>query len=124
MEHVLTGRGERRDRAAVEAVFERDDGVILRALAVGGVLARGLDGALVGLGAGVGEEDFLHAGFFAQQLRQLRVGRGVVEVGGVLHGAQLLGHGADPRGVGDAEAVDGDARRHVDIDLAVRVPDE
>ena len=124
VEHVLPGRGERCDRAAVEAVFERDDGVVLRAFVVGGVLARGLDGALVGLCAGVGEEDLLHAGLLAQQLRQLRVGRGVVEVRGVLHGAQLLGHGADPRGVGDAEAVDGDARRHVDIDLVVRVPDE
>ena len=47
---------------------------------VGGVLARGLDGALVGLGAGVGEEDLFHAGLLAQQLRQLRVGRGEVEV--------------------------------------------
>ena len=87
VEHVLPGRGERCDRAAVEAVFERDDGVVLRAFVVGGVLARGLDGALVGLRAGVGEEDLLHAGLLAQQLRQLRVGRGVVEVRGVLHGA-------------------------------------
>ena len=80
VEHVLTGRGERCDRAAVEAVFERDDGVVFRALVLSRVFARGLDGAFVGLRAGVGEEDLFHAGLFAQQLRQLRVGRGEVEV--------------------------------------------
>ena len=80
VEHVLTGRGERRDRAAVEAVFERDDGVVFRALVLSRVFARSLDGAFVGLRAGVGEEDLFHAGLFAQQLRQLRVGRGEVEV--------------------------------------------
>ena len=42
----------------------------------------------------------------------------------MLHGAQLLGHGAHPRGVGHAEAVDGDAGREVDVFLAVLVPDE
>ena len=53
VEHVLTGRGECCDRAAVEAVFERDDGVVFRALVLSRVFARGFDGAFVGLRAGV-----------------------------------------------------------------------
>ena len=63
----------------MEAAIHRNDGLAAAAHLLG-IQASKLDGAFVGLRAGVGEEDLFHAGLFAQQLRQLRVGRGEVEV--------------------------------------------
>ncbi len=124
VEHVLPGRGQRGDGPAVETVFERDDGGIFLALLILRPFPGGLDGALVRLRAGVAEEDLLHAGLFAQQLRELRARLGVVKVRDMLQRPELLCDGRHPLLVGYAEDIDGDASGQVDVLLAVLVPDE
>ena len=51
VERVLPRGGDGRERAAVEAVDERDEGMLAFSLGVGSPLSGGLDQALVGLGA-------------------------------------------------------------------------
>ena len=70
VEDVLTGGGQRGQRAAVEALVQRDDVIKFLALCLGRPLARDLDGAFVGLRAGVGEEHPLHPRARAEQLCQ------------------------------------------------------
>ncbi len=78
---VLAGGGEGGYGAAVEAVFERHKLIApVRAVFIRGVCARALSGALVGLRAGVGEEDLLHAGAGAKLLGEQGARLGEVEV--------------------------------------------
>ena len=107
--------------AAMEAVLERHDGVAVHAFFLGGILSRHFYGALVGLRAGVGEKYLLHAGFIAQELGKFRARLGVIQIGGVLHLAQLIGHRRHPLLVPKAESGDTDAGAHVHIALAVYV---
>ena len=80
VEDRLPGGGEHGQGAAVEAVFQRDDDrADAVAVSVRGVFAGNFDGAFVGFGAGVAEECALHAGAFAQQLRETGL-RGGVEL--------------------------------------------
>ena len=53
-------------RTAMEAVHQGHDGVAVRSLFLRGILPGHLDGALVGLRAGIGEEHLLHPGLLAQ----------------------------------------------------------
>ena len=87
VEHVLSGGGQRGDRAAVEAVVQRDDAWRAPSPYLShGVFARGLDGALVGLRAGVGEEHLASCRCCSHSIFASRTMRlGVIEVGGVLH---------------------------------------
>jgi hypothetical protein len=63
----------------VKAAFEGDD--FERAVLVfGAVLSRELDGALIGLPAGIGEEDLIEAAVLDQRFRKLEAGA-VVEGG-------------------------------------------
>ena len=59
VEHALSGGGQGGDGAAVEAVHQRDDGIAALAVVVEAVLAGRLDGALVGLGAGVHQKQLI-----------------------------------------------------------------
>ncbi len=104
----LRGQRERAHGAAVEPALGHDD--------VGATGAPGeLEGPLVGLGAGVGEEDLaalLRGGVTEQgeqALGQLDLRAGGEEVGDVPQGLQLLGHRADQGRVAVPEGVDGDA---------------
>jgi len=115
---LLPGRGQGRDRAAVEAVHKRDDRIAVLPVVRLAVLPRGLDGALVGLRAGVREEDLFHAGLLAEQLRELGARGREVEVGGVLELVQLGLDGRLPGLVLHAEDVDRDAAAEVDVFLA------
>ena len=54
---LLTGGGQGGKGSAMEAVFQRNDGGILRALFVRGVFAGDFDGALVGCCAGIGPKN-------------------------------------------------------------------
>ena len=85
--------------APVEGVPGGDDleGAVAMQLAP---LAGELDGALVGLGAAVGEEDPVEDGVVDQQPGQLELGDGVVEVRGVDQGGHLLLDGLDQRRAG------------------------
>ena len=57
MEGILPRGGQGGDGAAVEAVLQRDDLIIVNALVARGPQAGGLDGALICLGTRVREED-------------------------------------------------------------------
>ena len=120
VEHLLTGGGQGGDGAAVEAVHQRDDGIAALAVVVEAVLAGRLDGALVGLGAGVAEEDLAHAGALAQLFGQLAARGGVVEVRRMLELVGLFGHGLGPVHITVAKAVDADAAGEIQILLALR----
>ena len=118
---VVAGGRDGRQRAAVEGVIRGDDLVAVHALRVE-VLAGQLHGALVGLRAGVGEEDAVGKRVRTQQRGQLRLRLNVEDVGRMQHAGVGLG---DDR-VGDdgmvvAQRVDGDARKQVGVRLAVLV---
>ena len=119
---VLSRGGEGRQRAAVEAVFQRDDGKTVSTVFFGGVFARRLDGAFVALRAGIGEEYFLHSGAFTQHLRQFAAGSGIVKVGHMLHAPELRCHGLLPCLIRHAEGGDGDPAAQVDILPALIIP--
>ena len=121
MEMILSGSRQGGQGTAMEAVYQRHDGITVRPLLLGGILSCHLDGAFVGFRAGVGEEDLLHAGLLAQQLCQFRAGLGIVQVGGVLHLAQLFGDSRHPGLVTEAESGDADAAAHIHIRLAVYI---
>ena len=80
VEVILSGCRQGGQRPAMEAVLKSHDGVAVRTLLLGGVLSRRLDGALVGLGTGIGKEHLLHAGFLAQKLGKPGTGRIVIEI--------------------------------------------
>ena len=99
VELVLPGGGKGRERATVEALARGHDGVGPAQLALAPA-ARDLDGALVGLGAGVGEEG-LPAG-----------ARGAHDVAALIGGGGE--HGGD--GSGQAHAV-------LVVEVVARLPD-
>lgn len=91
--------------APVEAVAGGDDLVLLRAVDIVGVAASQLEGRLVGLGAGVGEEHPLGEGGVHQLARQAQ-GRLVGEdVGNVPDALGLLGERLDQRRMRVAQEV-------------------
>ena len=119
MERILPRGRQRGEGAAVEAVFQReDDGAHVFAVLEGAVTTRGLDGAFVGLRAGVAEKHALHARALAQALRQERLRRGVVQVAGVGKLPGLRAHRRDPALIPIAQGIHGDAAAHVDIGFA------
>ena len=115
---VLPGGGQGCQCAAVKTVDKGDDGKVFRSLFIRGVLAGRLDGALIRLGAGIAEEDLLHAGFFAQGFRQQGAGLSIIEVRHVLQLPQLGGDCRLPFVIGDAEGGYADAAAHVDVFLS------
>ena len=116
MEAVLPGRRQRRNRAAVEAVHQRHDNVAVVLLAV---FPGDFQRTFIRFRAGIAEENLLHARALAQQLCQLRLRFGIVEVRRVTEGGQLMRHGGDPVGIARAEERHADARAEVDVALAV-----
>ena len=119
MEMVLACCGQGGQGSAVEAVFESQNGVAVLTLLLGRVLSCHLDGALVGLSAGVSEKHLVHAGLFAQKLGKPGAGLGIIQVGGMLQGRCLLGNCLYPYIVAQAEAGNADAAAHVDVFPAV-----
>ena len=117
---LLPGRGQHGNAAAVKALFQCDDVVIIRTLARAAPFACGLDRALVCLQTGIGEKHLRHSGALAEHLRKLRHGRGVVKIGCVLEFPELLCDGLLPRLVAQAEDIHGDAAAEIDVFPAVR----
>ena len=121
----LVSQGQGAHGPAVEGILEsQDPGTPATA-----VTARDLEGGLVGLGAGVGQEDSGVVGGTAGEgepdelLGEADLGRGGEEVRDVTQFGELVGDGPDDRGVCVAQAVDGDTCQQVDVLLAVGVPD-
>ena len=121
VELVLAGGSQGGESAAVEGVLQGENIIAVLALLPCGVLPRHLDGALVGLGAGVGEEDLLHAGSLAEHFGQNGAGLGVIKIGGVLELAHLGDDGLLPGLVRHAEGVDGDSGAQVDVFFSVSI---
>ena len=100
--------------------------ILVRGLS-GRVQARQLEGGLVGLGAGVGEEHLgagRRLGQFQQLLGQGDLGGAREEVRDVAQGGQLAGDHRGHERVGVAEGVHRDAAEQVQVLLAVGVPHE
>ena len=120
VELILSGGGQRRNRAAVEGVVQRDDGGTALAVLVEAVLSRQLDHTLVGLAAAVGKEHVAHAGALAENLRQPGAGLRVKEVGGVAQLFRLRRDGIHPGLIAVAQVADADAACKVDVFPALR----
>ncbi len=116
----LARGGHGGEGAAMERVLHGDDFVAGRR---GAPLAGQLEEALVGLGAGVAEEDLAAEGEPGDLLREPGLELVVEEVGAVHEDADLLLHGGDDGGMAVAGVADGDARHEVEIFLAGVVPD-
>lgn len=80
VEHVLTGRGQRGDCAAMETVFQGDDGGILLPFLLLRPFSSSLDSTFICLRAGIAEEDLLHAGLFAEHLCKLGTGLRIIQI--------------------------------------------
>ena len=116
----LGGQRERAHGAAVEGALGGDD---VGAAGAPGELERGL----VGLGAGVGEEDLAGgappSSDPSRRSASAHLRLGGEEVRDVAEGLQLGGDRLDQRRVGVAEGVHGDAAEQVEVLLAGVVPD-
>lgn len=110
----LSGGGHGADGAAVERLVEGDDFVSSGRLAE----ASGqLDQSVVGLGSGVGKEDFTGAGedFFHDELREVGLTGNVVEVGAVHQGVALPGDGSGESRVAVAQRAGRNARAEIEV---------
>lgn len=130
---------KRRQGAAVKALGQRDDeargqlGIFAGGFrAATGVQARQLDGALVGLGAGVREEGLPRLGarlidvgvqHVRQQLGHFPAVLDVVVVAHVDELGRLIAHGLHDGGVAVAEAADTDAGEEIEV-LVAGIVDE
>lgn len=112
---ILPRRGKGGQRSAVKTVLHRNDGVAVRAVLVGGVLARGFDRALVRLGARVREKDLFHPGLLHEQFGEIRAGGGVKKIGRMLDASDLIDHGFLPFLVRNPERRHPDPRGQVDV---------
>ena len=121
VEYLLPGGGQGGQGAAVEAAFQGQDGGVLRPQMLGPVFAGHLDGAFVGLRAGVAEEHLLHPGALTEHGGQFGAGLCVVKVRGVLQSGGLFADCFLPHLVAGAENVYPDAAAQVDVFLAVLI---
>jgi len=122
VEHILPGGGQGSQRAAVERIDEGDDLIAGGAVGVHAVFAGALDGTLVGLGTRIAEENGIQPGAGAERLRKRTARLGIIQVGGVLQGSRLPGHGAHPCGVAVPQRIDADAGGKVEVLPALGVP--
>ena len=123
----LAGGGDGRQGAAVEAGLGREDqwaalGAAIDAAHHVAVLAGQLDRRLIGLGAGIAEEDLVGAAVGGDPGRQLLLLRDPVEVGHVLQPPQLARQRPPHHRAAVAEGADGDAGHAIEIALALAVP--
>ena len=120
---LLSACGDRRQRAAVESPFKRDQPVFLGLAARRVVLARHLDRALDRLGAGIREEDRVGECQLDQSLRQLLLFRHAVEIGGVPQLVRLRRQRLDQHRMRMTQGVNRDAGAQVQVAPPLRVHD-
>ena len=118
VEYVLTGGGQGAEGSAVERIHQRQNLVSALAVLVEAVLSRQLNGTLVCLCTAVAEEHLFIAGSLTQLLCEVCLHLGVVQVGGVLHGLDLLADCLRPRLVAVAQRGCTDAAAEVDVLLS------
>ena len=115
---LVAGRGQRRQRAAVEGALEGDDAEPLGLAAGGLIFARHLDRALDRLGAGILKKHRVGKGRRAQPVGQPFAFRNAIEIRDVPDLLRLLGQRLDQIGMRMAERVDGDAGGEIEVALA------
>src|SRR5438045_2283737 len=101
----------------MESVLEHDD------VAAPAMPARELDRALVGLGAGVADEDLAAEGDLREALRQAQLRRRVEQIADMDQRLRLACDGVDDTRMAMAELRDRDAGEEVEVLVAVRVPE-
>ncbi len=116
---LLAAGRQRRQGPAVEGALVGDDAVALRPAARRLVLARHLDGAFHGLGAGIGEKHHVRETGGAQAGGQPLALRDAVEVGDVPDLAGLLGDRGDQTRMGMAERVHRHPGGEIEVAIAV-----
>jgi len=88
-----------------------------------GVLARQFDGRFVGLRAAVAEKNLVGKRMPDQQLRQLGLRLGVIQIGNMRQFIHLLLDGSNHLRMRMPEIADGNAGHQIEIFLAVDIPD-
>ena len=83
------------------------------------VLPRNLDGGLIGLGSGIGEEHHVGEAVVDEPLRQTFAFRNLVQVGGVPELSRLFGQCLHQMRVRVAEGIDRDTGAKIEISLAI-----
>ena len=121
MERVLAASRQGGNGPAVEAVLQSDDRIAAVTVFVMGIFPDRLDGAFVGFGTGVGEEDFLHARLLAEFFSQDGLGFRKEDVGNMAQFMELRFDGFNPYVITDAENIDSDTGTEVDIFLAIDI---
>ena len=116
---LVSGSRERRERAAVEGAFERDDAVALRAAIDRLELARGLDRAFHRLGAGIREEHIVGEARRAEPVGKLLLLGHAEQVRHVDRLVRLRGDRLGDLRMRMAERVHRNARGEVEIALAI-----
>ena len=114
---AVSRRRQGRHRAPMERLLHHHDGRILDAALVA-VETRQLDRRLIGLTAGVAEEDFLHPRNRAQAIGELLLQGHLIEVGGMQQAARLRSDRRHQLGMVVTQRVHRDARQGIEVKLA------
>ena len=113
------GGGQSRQRAAMESALEGNHAIAFR-MAFGGVIpAHHFDGALHGLGAGIGEEDEIGKALLAQPRRQPLAVRRLEQVRDVPEFCRLRLKRCNEMRMAMAERVHGNAAGEIEIASAI-----
>ena len=118
----LTARRNGEQRPPVEGVLESDDAAFLTAKAVVGIFTRQLERRLIGLSAGVTEEDPVGEGGIDKHFGQTQDRLIGVAVAGMPEFAGLVSQGLHQTRMGVPQRVHGDAAGKIDILFALLIP--
>ncbi|SSK86718.1 Uncharacterised protein [Klebsiella pneumoniae] len=118
----LTARRDGEQRPPVEGVLESDDAAFFTAKAVVGIFTRQLERRLIGLSAGVTEEDPVGEGGIDKHFGQTQDRLIGVAVAGMPEFAGLVGQSLHQTRMGMPQRVHGDAAGKIDILFALLIP--
>ncbi len=118
----LSGGSNCRQGASVETGVCRQNHRILNATNRVGILARQFDCAFVCLGTGITEKRHIGTGVRHQPLRQFALCCGVVQVGHMVQGLDLLGNGGDHDGVRVPQGAGGNPCHKIEIFAPCGIP--
>ncbi len=106
----------------MESVLKGDDATFLAPKAIVGIFTRQLERCLIGLGAGVTEEDPVGEGSIDKHFGQTQDRLIGVAVAGMPELAGLVGQGLHQTRMGMPQRVHGDAAGKIDILFALLIP--
>ena len=118
----LTARRDGEQRPPVESVLKGDDATFLAAKAIVGIFTRQLERCLIGLGAGITEEDPVGEGSIDKHFGQTQDRLIGVAVAGMPEFAGLVNQGLHQTRMGVPQRVHGDAAGKIDILFALLIP--